>query len=108
LSGLCFTYDISAAVGSRVTSAIRQAADGSCSGLPIDLTAAAGYTIVENNFMATGGDGYPIFTGRCTVHDTMDEVVTEYVRAQTPISPVIQGRIACTTTGTPACPVRAP
>ncbi len=32
VSGLCFTYDISAPVGSRVTSAVRQAADGTCTG----------------------------------------------------------------------------
>ena len=32
VSGLCFTYDISAPVGSRVLSAVRQAADGSCTG----------------------------------------------------------------------------
>ena len=32
VSGLCFTYNISAAVGSRVTGAVRQAADGTCTG----------------------------------------------------------------------------
>ncbi len=44
VSGLCFTYDISAPVGSRVLSAVRQAADGSCTGAPVDLTAASTYT----------------------------------------------------------------
>jgi hypothetical protein len=39
VSGLCFTYHISSPVGSRVLSAAQQAADGSCSGPPIDLTA---------------------------------------------------------------------
>ena len=32
VSGLCFTYNIEAAVGSRVTGAVRQAADGTCTG----------------------------------------------------------------------------
>jgi hypothetical protein len=40
ISGLCFTYDVSAPVGSRVLAAIRQAANGSCTGAPVDLTAA--------------------------------------------------------------------
>ena len=59
VSGLCFGYDISAPVGSRVTSAVRQAADGSCTGAPVDLTAASTYAIAENDFMANGGDEYP-------------------------------------------------
>ena len=41
VSGLCFTYDISAPAGSRVTSVVRQAADGSCTGPPVDLTAGS-------------------------------------------------------------------
>ena len=32
VSGLCFTYNINAAAGSRVTGAVRQAADGTCTG----------------------------------------------------------------------------
>ncbi|HBY93805.1 MAG TPA: hypothetical protein DEP84_07510, partial [Chloroflexi bacterium] len=35
VSGLCFTYDISAPAGSRVTGAVRQAADGSCTGAAV-------------------------------------------------------------------------
>ena len=31
VSGLCFTYDISSPVGSRVLSALQQAVNGSCS-----------------------------------------------------------------------------
>ena len=40
VSGLCFTYDISAPAGSRVTSVVRQATDGTCTGPAVDLTAA--------------------------------------------------------------------
>ncbi len=39
VSGLCFTYDISKPAGSRVLSAVRQVADGSCTGAPVDMTA---------------------------------------------------------------------
>jgi 2',3'-cyclic-nucleotide 2'-phosphodiesterase (5'-nucleotidase family) len=108
VSGLCFTYDISAAAGSRVTGAVRQAADGSCTGAAIDLTAAASYRIVENDFMMTGGDGYPVFTSRASTLDIMDQVAADYVTANSPLSPAIQGRVLCTTTGATACPVVTP
>ena len=108
VSGLCFTYDISAPAGSRVTAAVRQAADGSCTGAPVDLTAASTYTLAENDFMANGGDGYPNFISRVTTQDFMDQVLSNYISANTPISPAIQGRIDCTTSDTTACPVVTP
>ena len=95
VSGLCFTYNIEAAVGSRVTGAVRQAADGSCTGAAIDLTAGSTYEIAENDFMASGGDGYPVFTSRAATQNIMDQVLADYVTANTPLSPVIQGRITC-------------
>lgn len=108
VSGLCFTYDISAPAGSRVLSAVRQAANGSCTGAPIDLTAASTYTIAENDFMATGGDGYPNIYVRGTTQNIMDQVLADYITANTPISPAIQGRIVCTTSGATVCPVVVP
>ena len=108
VSGLCFTYDVQQAAGNRVTSAVRQAADGSCTGPPVDLTAAGGpYSILENDFMANGGDGYPNFSSRIATLDLMDQVVADYVTANSPLSPAIQGRIACSdsdTAAAPACP----
>jgi 2',3'-cyclic-nucleotide 2'-phosphodiesterase (5'-nucleotidase family) len=108
VSGLCFTYDISSPVGSRVTGAVRQASDGTCTGAPLDLTAASSYTIAENDFMALGGDEYPSFTGRYTTLERMDDVVIDYIGHETPITPAIQGRIQCTTSGATACPVVTP
>ena len=110
VSGLCFTYDI-AAVGSRVTGAVRQAADGSCTGPAVDLTAAATYTIAINDFMASGGDGYPVFTSRATSRDIMDQVLADYITANSPISPAIQGRIVCADSNgatAPNCPAFVP
>jgi 2',3'-cyclic-nucleotide 2'-phosphodiesterase (5'-nucleotidase family) len=95
VSGLCFTYNIEAAAGSRVTSAVLQAADGSCTAIPVDLTANATYTIAENDFMAAGGDGYPNFVSRATTQNIMDQVVADYITANTPINPAIQGRVKC-------------
>jgi 2',3'-cyclic-nucleotide 2'-phosphodiesterase (5'-nucleotidase family)/predicted AlkP superfamily phosphohydrolase/phosphomutase len=101
VSGLCFTYDITAPAGSRVTGAVRQAADGSCTGPAVDLTAASNYTFAINDFIAAGGDGYPNVSSRTTTRDVMDQVVADYIAAQGTISPEIEGRINCTGTGCP-------
>jgi 2',3'-cyclic-nucleotide 2'-phosphodiesterase (5'-nucleotidase family) len=95
VSGLCFTYNIEAAAGSRVTGAVRQAPDGSCTGAAVDLTAASTYKIAENDFMASGGDGYPNFFSRQTTQDIMDQTLADYVTANSPIAPAIQARIKC-------------
>jgi 2',3'-cyclic-nucleotide 2'-phosphodiesterase (5'-nucleotidase family) len=116
VSGLCFTYNVQAAVGSRVTAARRQAADGTCTGAAIDLTAAGGpYSILENDFMANGGDGYPNFASRMTTQDIMDQVTANYIAANSPLSPTVQaplnGRVNCTDSNgaaAPNCPTVTP
>ena len=111
VSGLCFTYEITAAAGSRVTGAVRQAANGSCTGTAVDFGAASIYKIAENDFMATGGDGYPNVYNRGTTQDLMDEVLADYITANTPVSPAVQGRIVCTDGNgatAPNCPVALP
>ncbi len=108
VSGLCFTYDIAAAAGNRVTGAVRQAANGSCTGPAVDLTSASNYTLATNDFMANGGDGYPVLISQATTREIMDQVVADYITANSPISPTIQGRIHCTTSGATACPVVTP
>jgi 2',3'-cyclic-nucleotide 2'-phosphodiesterase (5'-nucleotidase family) len=108
VSGLCFTYDISAAAGSRVVSAVRQAAGGSCSGAPVDLTAAATYTLAANDYMVIGGDGYANFRARASDRGIQDQVLADFLVASTPVAPAIQGRITCVTSGPTACPVVVP
>jgi 2',3'-cyclic-nucleotide 2'-phosphodiesterase (5'-nucleotidase family) len=105
ISGLCFTYDVTAPVGSRVTSVVFQAAEGTCTGGPVDLTAGSSYTLAINDFMAAGGDGYPVVTPLITTQDFMDEVLSDYIIANTPVSPSIQGRIVCVGA---TCPVILP
>ena len=105
VSGLCFTYDINAAVGSRVTGAVRQAADGSCTGAAVDLGGAASYSVATNDFMANGGDGYPVVIAKATTREFMDQVVADHVETAGTISPSIQGRIECIGA---ACPVPTP
>ncbi len=108
VSGLCFTYDIHAAAGSRVTGAVFQEADGSCGATPVDLTAGTTYTLAENDFMASGGDGYPVDIGSAVTREFMDQVVADFIAANTPISPAIQSRINCTSSGATACPTILP
>jgi 2',3'-cyclic-nucleotide 2'-phosphodiesterase (5'-nucleotidase family) len=129
VSGLCFTFDVQGTAmtfidigggvlrgvpgtGNRVKSAVRQAADGSCSGAPIDLTSGASYSLATNDFTAGGGDGYQDFKSRITTRDILDQDLADYLTAQTgPVSPTIQGRIHCTDSDTstaPACPVGSP
>jgi 2',3'-cyclic-nucleotide 2'-phosphodiesterase (5'-nucleotidase family) len=128
VSGLCFTFDVQAApmqftapptvrgipgTGSRVLGAVRQAADGSCTGAAIDLTSSATYTLTTNDFTAGGGDGYQDFKSRITTQDILDQDLADYIAAQPGglISPAIQGRIHCTDSdlgSAPACPVGSP
>jgi 2',3'-cyclic-nucleotide 2'-phosphodiesterase (5'-nucleotidase family) len=96
VSGLCFSYNIEAAAGNRVTGAVRQAPDGTCTGAAIDLTSASTYMIAENDFMAAGGDGYPNFVARAATQNIMDQVLADYVSGPAgTLKPAIQGRIKC-------------
>jgi len=104
VSGLCFTYDVNALPGSRIVDAVHQAANGACTVTAIDFGAGAAYVVAENDFMAGGGDGYPNFAGRPTAGARLDQVVDDYLILHTPITPVIQGRITCTSSGVAVCP----
>ena len=113
VSGLCFTYDISAPAGNRVKSAVRQAADGTCTGAAIDLTSSSpDLTLVENDFMATGGDGYPNVYARGTIQNIADQVVADYVSTHSPLNPVVRafpnGRVNCMSSGATPCPALTP
>ncbi len=97
VGGMCVTYNVEAAIGSRVTSVVRQAADGTCTGAAVGLTSASSYTLATNDFTAAGGDGYPNFASR-VVSDgtTLEQALADYVVANTPLTPAVQGRIVCT------------
>jgi 2',3'-cyclic-nucleotide 2'-phosphodiesterase (5'-nucleotidase family) len=105
VSGLCATYDIALAAGNRVTSVVRQAADASCTGPAVDLTSASSYVVLTNDFMASGGDGYPDVASRATSLDIMATTVMHYIDHVSPIAPTIQGRLVCASSGVAICPV---
>jgi 2',3'-cyclic-nucleotide 2'-phosphodiesterase (5'-nucleotidase family) len=52
--------------------------------------------LVTNDFMYTGGDGYTAFTGGTDVlfpGDGLLEIAIDYVTANSPVNPVVEGRI---------------
>jgi 2',3'-cyclic-nucleotide 2'-phosphodiesterase (5'-nucleotidase family) len=112
-SGLCVRYNIEApakqfdaagngilGTGSRVMNVVRQAANGTCdfaTGTPVGLTAADHYTLTINDFMMTGGDGYPNVRTSAATQDLLDQDVADYM-ATLPggtVTPTIQGRVKC-------------
>ena len=111
VAGIRYSFDASKPVGSRVTGV--EIADGQ-SYAPIKPDAT--YRVVTNNFLLTGGDGYSVLQAGTNKIDTglIDvDVTAEYVRAHSPISPAVQGRIlvgaplpGSTTPATPAAPGR--
>jgi 2',3'-cyclic-nucleotide 2'-phosphodiesterase (5'-nucleotidase family) len=119
VSGLCFTYDITQNPGSRVVSAVLADSAGNCTATPIDLTASGGpYKIAENDFMAAGGDGYPVFNVKpgYATQDIMDQVLADYLSANDPVSPFVKafpdGRVNCLHGAGPlasnTCPILTP
>ena len=105
VSGLCVTYDLAKPAGARITSLVKQAADGSCTGAAI--ADGTSYTLATNDFTAGGGDGYPPVAfssdGRL-----LEEVTRTYIAGLGTISPTIQGRIACTSSGSALCSIVTP
>ena len=115
VSGLCFTYDITRAVNDRVTSVVHANADGTCTATPVDLSGTAMYHVAINDFIAAGGDGYPNVASRAHSQDLMDQVVADYIAANTPVNPVVRafpsGRINCADSNgatAPNCPPLTP
>jgi len=106
VSGLTFTYNASAPVGSRVTDIL-------IAGSAID--AGREYTVATNDFLAAGGDGYTAFgdalksskdfsvvggvvkSEKLFYNDSsrwLRDVVIEYIKEKKKIAPVPEGRIA--------------
>ena len=92
VAGLRYSFDATQEVGSRITSAeVMQ--DGEYVALDPEAT----YTIATNDFVRAGGDGYSVFVeGAMNAYDQgrpLDQVVADYIAANSPISASIEGRI---------------
>ncbi|MEJ6395453.1 5'-nucleotidase C-terminal domain-containing protein [Gymnodinialimonas sp. 2305UL16-5] len=93
VSGMRYTWNPSAEPGSRIVSVEVAEGDGFA---PIDPEAV--YGVVSNNYMRGGGDGYDIFeTDATDVYDFgpgLEQVVAEYISANSPYAPYTDGRIS--------------
>jgi 5'-nucleotidase len=93
VSGLRYTFDPSQPAGSRIVSVEVEGESGEYA--PIDPEAT--YTIVSNDFMRGGGDGYTVFAENAiNPYDfgrPLDQVVADYITANSPVAPAIEGRI---------------
>ncbi len=92
VAGLKFTWDPSVAAGEgRIQEVMVDKGDGFT---PIDP--AATYGVVSNNFVRNGGDGFKMFTTADNAYDfgpDLADVVAEYMAAEGPVSPMMDGRI---------------
>jgi 2',3'-cyclic-nucleotide 2'-phosphodiesterase (5'-nucleotidase family) len=113
VSGLCVQYNVEGpakqfdavgngliGTGNRVMAAVRQAPDGSCNfstGTSVGLTASDHYTLTINDFMMTGGDGYPNVRTSAATQDLLDQDVADYFATLpgSQVTPTIQGRVHC-------------
>jgi 5'-nucleotidase len=87
ISGLSYVWNPAAPVGSRIVSI-------KVGGVPIDP--AATYLVTTNNFVAAGGDGFTKFlSGTNQIGGPIDlDVLIAYVKAHTPLTPALDGRIS--------------
>lgn len=109
ISGLCVTYDPSLPFGARMLSVVYQNTDGSCSDVPVALDAASSYSMATIDFLANGGDFYPMIdSSRWSEFGRQDQVLQDYLTNAGMIQPRIQGRIQCLSSGVVACPEPLP
>jgi 2',3'-cyclic-nucleotide 2'-phosphodiesterase (5'-nucleotidase family) len=96
ISGLKVTYTCTA--GAPVITEMSRAPDG-VGGMLTPIGPADTVRIVTNDFMLTGGDGYTIFLQATDVQqpgDDLLQVAIDYVTANSPVAPVVDGRITRT------------
>lgn len=89
VGGMSFSYNPGAAAGSRITNV-------TIGGSPLDPNAT--YVVTTNDFVGSGGDGYAMFTDAPRILSEaggplLAEVVINYISANAPISPEVEGRI---------------
>ncbi len=92
VAGLRFTFDATQEPGSRIVSAeVMQ--DGEF--VALDMEAV--YTIASNDYLRSGGDGFSILeTNAMNAYDAgrpLDQVVADYIAANSPLSVELEGRI---------------
>ncbi len=93
VSGIRFTFDPTQPAGSRVVSAEVLGENGEFA--PLDPEAV--YSLVSNDFVRNGGDGYAMFRDNSrNAYDfgkPLDQVVAEYFARMGTVDPLVDGRI---------------
>jgi 5'-nucleotidase len=93
VAGLRFTWDATRPAGARVVRAEVRNTDGSY--VPLDR--AATYRMVTNDFTRQGGDGFDMLAQKAInpydFGDTLDKVLADYLKANSPVAPRLEGRI---------------
>ena len=87
VAGMSFAVDASAEPGSRISEVM-------VGGEPIDLEAT--YSVVSNNYVRGGGDGYAMFEDAENAYDygpDLADVLAEYMAENAPYQPYTDGRI---------------
>ncbi len=107
VAGLMYTIDPSQPAGSRVSD-VMVLIGGDAWG-PIDP--AATYGVVSNNYVRGGGDGYAMFVDAENAYDfgpDLADVTAEYLAANQPYAPFLDGRITVIGASAPADGETAP
>lgn len=93
VSGIRFSFDPTQPAGSRIISVELDNGDGTFSPIDPDMV----YTVVTNNFMRTGGDGYSVLAEQAINpydYGTVDyDATINYIKSLGTVTPVIEGRI---------------
>lgn len=87
VAGMSFGFDASKPAGERVS-------DVMVGGAPIDLEKV--YSVVSNNYVRNGGDGYKMFRDAMNAYDfgpDLADVTAEYLAEKAPYAPYTDGRI---------------
>lgn len=91
VAGLKYSFDPAAAVGSRISDVMVQ--EG---GAFVPLDPAKEYLAVSNNYVRGGGDGFKMFVDAKNAYDfgpDLADVTAEYLAANAPYTPFVDGRI---------------
>jgi len=91
VAGLTYAFDPAGTVGKRVSD-VRVLHSGRA--VPLDPVKL--YSVVSNNYLRNGGDGYKMFKAAQDVYDfgpDLADIVAEYMAAHAPYQPYLAGRI---------------
>ena len=91
VAGLTYAFDPAATIGNRMRDVQVMLSGGT---VPLDLNKV--YSVVSNNYVRNGGDGYRMFETAKNAYDfgpDLADVVAEYISANAPYQPYLAGRI---------------